>query len=448
MSAVHEPDTLLSLRGFGVAFGERTILSAVDLHIPDRHLCVLLGPGGTGKSTLLRTLAGFNDSNPSLRTWGQAWYCGRPLTESTRPALVSQSARLMMASLFENIVHELPERHALTNLEQRDLAQRLLLEAGLKELLARLDEPVIHLSLAEQRHIATLRLVAASPRLLLLDEPTTGLSDEEAARFLAYLLEEAKRRSVLIVLHNQAQARRLGGTVALLAGGAVQAVSPSETFFGAPASTAARDFVRTGSCALPAPDADPATLDPAVLPRPPLPPAARAYVSDSFGPRGFLWLKKSRLAGTPRPGIVDDIDYDLKALKRVGITCLVTLTRTPPDTAALARHAIENVWLPIDDMGAPSLVEAARLCQTLDGRLAAGDVIAVHCRAGLGRTGTILAAYLIWEGQSALSALESARRIEPRWVQSDIQVKFLEQFARVLSGAGQHRPPAMVPGGM
>jgi len=53
----------------------------------------------------------------------------------------------------------------------------------------------------------------------------------------------------------------------------------------------------------------------------------------------------------------------------------------------------------------------------------------VHCRAGLGRTGTVLAAHLIWEGKGSLSALEYVRRIEPRWVQSEAQVKFLEAFS-------------------
>ncbi|MDD4958907.1 MAG: hypothetical protein PHS51_06125, partial [Gallionella sp.] len=54
------------------------------------------------------------------------------------------------------------------------------------------------------------------------------------------------------------------------------------------------------------------------------------------------------------------------------------------------------------------------------------------CLAGMGRTGTILAAYLIWEGQSALDALETARSIEPRWVQSQAQVSFLTAFELAL----------------
>jgi atypical dual specificity phosphatase len=80
-------------------------------------------------------------------------------------------------------------------------------------------------------------------------------------------------------------------------------------------------------------------------------------------------------------------------------------------------------------MEPPTLTQAQQLCMHMQQQILAGEVIAVHCRAGLGRTGTVLACYLIFEGASALDALESVRRIEPKWVQSERQVRFLEEFA-------------------
>ena len=130
----------------------------------------------------------------------------------------------------------------------------------------------------------------------------------------------------------------------LIAGGSVHEAARTEDFLRHPASEAGKSFVRSGSCAVAAPDADPDTLAPETPPPPPLPVEARSYISDSFGPRGFLWLKKGKLAGTPRPGIVQDLEYDLKALKRVGVTTLITLTETKPDTEALAEYGIENTW--------------------------------------------------------------------------------------------------------
>lgn len=440
-ASVPTSEAVLSLHGFGVAFGERVVLSAIDIDITERQMLILLGPSGSGKSTLLRTLAGFNDASPALRTWGRAAYLGSELQQGERPVLVAQSARLLMASVLTNIVQDLPERASLTPLQQRELAARLVQRVGLDELIEQFDTPAAELPLALQRHLALLRLAAAGPRLICLDEPTTGLNDNEAHRLLAHIRAENQRHAMLVVLHNQAHARLLDGTVALLAGGVIQETAPLTQFFSAPASRAGRTFVQTGSCDVPSPGADPATLDPQAEQPAAIPPEAQSYVSDAFGPRGFLWLKKGRLAGTPRPGIVHDLDYDLKALNRVGITTLVSLTCTPPDSESYAAIGIANLWFPIPDMGAPALEQAQEICRQLEQLLAQGAVVAVHCRAGLGRTGTLLAAYLIWEGQPALSALETVRRIEPRWVQSDTQLRFLEEFAFALAnGSARHAP--------
>ncbi|SCZ59295.1 phosphatase domain-containing putative toxin [Thiohalomonas denitrificans] len=424
---------ILSLQGYGVAFGERVILSSLALEINDRQITTLLGPAGTGKSTLLRTLAGFNDANPSLRTWGRATYLGEELNQVGRPALVSQSAQLMMSSVLQNLVQELPERHTLTPFQQRELAQRLLSGAGLDSLVDRLDEQVVRLPLAIQRHLAILRLTATGARLLCIDEPTTGLERDEAHRLLDYIRKESANRAIVVVLHSQEQARHMAGEIALLAGGMIQEIRPNSAFFEEPESKAGKQFVQHGTCCVPAPDADPKTLDEAILPPPPLPKEATTFVSDAFGPRGFLWLKKGSLAGTPRPGIFLDMDYDLKSLRRVGINTLISLTQTPVDPEVLKSHGIKSLRFPIIDMQAPDYAFAVDICEHIEVLLGQGEVIAVHCRAGLGRTGTVLAAYLIWEGKSALTALEQVRRVEPRWVQSQEQVAFLDDFAAQLA---------------
>jgi atypical dual specificity phosphatase len=95
-------------------------------------------------------------------------------------------------------------------------------------------------------------------------------------------------------------------------------------------------------------------------------------------------------------------------------------------------------------MCAPGLGQAVELCRQIDAFITQGNAVAVHCRAGLGRTGTILACYLIWEGMEALDALEAARRIQPNWVQSTQQAEFLEDFAGYLAKnrAAVRRPAA------
>lgn len=428
-----EPDALLELRGFGAAYGKKVVLSEISLSIPETGVTVLLGPTGTGKSTLLRTLAGLSSASPSFRSWGEAFYRGTVLDDGERPELVAQSAKLMMSSVLENVVVNLPERRQLTHAMQRDLAQRLLQRAGLHELTDKLDEPAVSLTLAQQRHLAILRQLAAGPRLLCVDEPTSGLNDAESENLLRYLREEASRRALLVILHNQQHARLLGGTAVLIAGGHVQERQSIPAIFDAPLSAAAREFARSGSCSIASPGTPVECLAETATPPKPLPKAAFNYSGNAAGPRGFLWLVRGRLAGTPLPGVYFDIDYDLKALRRVGVTTLVTLTETALDAAQLAPFGLKNIWEPIPDMAAPTLEQGVRICQKIEQALMQQEVVAVHCRAGLGRTGTALAAQLIWEGRPALEALETVRSIEPRWVQSPEQVAFLEAFEHTVT---------------
>ena len=432
-TSTNQESGLLHLENYGAAFGEKVVLAEVNLDIPDRGVFVLLGPGGTGKSTLLRSLVGLNEANPSFRTWGKASYCGDPLGEGNRPSIISQSASLMMATVLQNVVHNIPERHTLDLSQQRELAIRLLEQAGLHHLVDKLQENVVSLSLAEQRHLAILRMAAASPRLLCLDEPTTGLESDSADKLLEYIQKESQRRAVLIVLHNLSQAKKLGGYTALLAGGHIQEVQSTQNFIEHPQSAPAKQWVKSGSCHVPLAGTPAEELADDVPPPPPLPDVARMAPSESFGPRGFLWLKRGQLAGTPLPGVFHDIDYDMKMLKRVGVTTLMTLTSRPLDTQVMQQFSVHSIWQAIPDMGAPGLEQAEKICRDINQAINQGEVIAVHCRAGLGRTGTVLAAYLIWEGAGALDALETVRGVEPRWVQSETQVAFLQNFAEYVS---------------
>ena len=84
-------------------------------------------------------------------------------------------------------------------------------------------------------------------------------------------------------------------------------------------------------------------------------------------------------------------------------------------------------------MDAPEIRQATEICNRIDLWLEAGHSVALHCLAGHGRTGTLLAAYRIWRGASAMEAIEEVRGCERRWIQSRAQVEFLEAFERFMN---------------
>ena len=432
---------ILELEEFGVAFGEKIILSSVNLKVPVVGNVVLLGPAGIGKSTLFRSICGINYANPSFRTWGKALYRNEKVHPDMveRPALVSQKVKLMMSSILENVIFNLPERSVLQKNQQIDIASRLLEQANLGDLVSRLDDSVIDLSLGQQRHIAILRTAVANPQLICIDEPTTGLEDDYVDTLLKYISEVSERRAVITILHNQEHAKKLKGMVALLSGGWIHEYGIDDEFYSDPKSKAGKQFVKSGSCATLGPEVDKETLEHIDLEAfempPPLPKAAKQFISESLGPRNFVWLKKGILAGTPQPGIMTELDYDLKALQRVGVTKLITLLEKELDAEHMKQFGIECLWLPINDMEAPTIEEATEWCKRVEGFIQNDEVTAYHCKAGMGRTGTMLTAQLIWEGMNALDALEHARKIEPRWVQSEVQAKFLEEFSKAVSNS-------------
>jgi atypical dual specificity phosphatase len=409
---------LLSFEGFGFAYGAKTILSDVDVAVGSRDRLSLVGPGAAGKSSLVRIVAGH--CSPSLRTWGAARYAGAPLGSGAVPALLEQRARSVLGSMLDGLVEAFPDRGQLTRGEQRDRAMGLLAGFALDGLAARLDQVVLTLAPAEQRVIGLVRAFAGGAPLVCADEPCVGLDDDGAALVLRVLARVAEERAVVLVTHNRREALALGGNVALIAGGRVQEIAPVEAFFRAPATRAGEQYVQTGGCAEPSIDAEPAELDESFVA------ARRAEARDRL-----RWVLPGVLAGLPRPGLLGEIEADLEAVAAGGIRALFTLEEEATVPAALAaRFGIDVRHFPIPDMQPPSPEDAVALCVAIDGSVAASRAVGVHCRAGLGRTGTVLCAHLVWRGCAFEYALDATRRVEPRFVQSASQLDFLRGFAR------------------
>ena len=425
----------LVAEGYGVSFGQRVILADLHFEVPQDGITVLMGPVGSGKSTLLRSLAGLNHASQHFRQWGRVDYQGRLLTHERCPVLVQQHVRLLGMSVYDHLVHRLQPHWTDGPERLRAYVEQALTALGVPELLYMLRIHTVDLPLVLQRVVAILGLAWGSAELLMVDEPTAGLSGSDEFVMMEVLRHLGQQRPLLVVMHNQRQARLLARHIVLMAGGRIQAQCGPEEFFDRPPNAVAERFISTGSCDLPAPDTPREHLADDAPPPPELPLAARLAVQvtpEYRGPYGFRWIIPGKLAGTPMPGVVHSVDHDLAALRTMGVTLLVTLTEEDFEQEALRRHGLRNLHLPIRDREAPTLAQVKMLIARMDVLLRRGEVLAVHCLAGLGRTGTVLAAWLIQDGLSAEAALARIRRIDPGYVQSREQEAFLQQVATEL----------------
>jgi atypical dual specificity phosphatase len=147
------------------------------------------------------------------------------------------------------------------------------------------------------------------------------------------------------------------------------------------------------------------------------------------------WILAGRLAGGPRPGLLDDLEEDFEQLRRLGIRLIVNLTETPHRPPVESR-GFGGLHFAIPDMG---IVSPRRLLPVLLQVLEhaeGGRPVLVHCKAGLGRTGMVLACCLVLRGESPESAIRQVRRVNSHFIQNAAQEDLVAGFAAYLAGIG------------
>ena len=199
---------LLEAHGVAKTFGQLAALSDVDFVVEEGQLHGLIGPNGSGKSTLLKCIAG-----AELPTRGRIQLGGHDITEATpsERARAGLSLKFQVTSVFpelsvyHNVLLALQAHHPLASLTFSRTRDRLhgrimeiLAELRLRERAAALAGVLSH---GEQQWLEIAMALASRPRLLLLDEPTGGMSVEER-RATGQLLIGLKRSCSMVVVEH------------------------------------------------------------------------------------------------------------------------------------------------------------------------------------------------------------------------------------------------------
>ncbi|MCF6147239.1 MAG: protein phosphatase [Candidatus Kuenenia sp.] len=148
-------------------------------------------------------------------------------------------------------------------------------------------------------------------------------------------------------------------------------------------------------------------------------------------PRNFSWLIKDEIAGMARPiSVVSDFEF----LKENGIDVIVSLSEWPLHKTLLDEFGFVNKHIPIADLTPPTQEQIEEFISFVNEAVYSRRRVVVHCDAGIGRTGTMLACYLINKGFSAKDAIAEVRKKRPGSIetieQEETIFEYEERFSR------------------
>jgi urea transport system ATP-binding protein len=224
---------LLEVKGLTTTVSGFTILRNLDFSIEENELRVLLGPNGAGKTTLIDMISGRYKP-----TSGRIFFAGTDITRMAPDDRVNIGIgrKFQVPNMYEtlcvfdNVMVSLKADRKVFSLlgrrvsaEERDRIWEILEFINLAD---KANDPVDTLAHGERQWLELGMLVAANPRLLLLDEPTTGMTEEGKVKTAGLIEEIAKRHTVLLVEHDMQIVRQIGRKVTVLHQGQLLAEGP------------------------------------------------------------------------------------------------------------------------------------------------------------------------------------------------------------------------------
>ncbi len=228
-------NALLSISNLGKNFGGVTALADLDLDVMRNRILGLIGPNGSGKTTFFNVVTGIYPT-----TSGKVVFEGEDITNFSPQkvyragvARTFQRSRLLLPlTIMDNIAlgdHSQLENGLFFNLfRRRSLAaqyreiqekSRELITIFDPDLADRIFEPVVNLPMISRRRIEICRALISSPKLLLLDEPSAGMTHEETFRLIDDILEIKDRieeLTIIIIEHEMSVMERITDHCAVL----------------------------------------------------------------------------------------------------------------------------------------------------------------------------------------------------------------------------------------
>ena len=143
-------------------------------------------------------------------------------------------------------------------------------------------------------------------------------------------------------------------------------------------------------------------------------------------PYGFSWIEKPFLAASAMP----HDETELAWLRDQGIDIVLTLTEQALPRKWIDNQGLMNVHVPIEDMTVPTTEDIEKCLRVIQKARDSNMGIMVHCLAGKGRTGTVLALYLVSKGMPGDDAINHIRMLRPGSVETEEQRRLIQKFAQ------------------
>ena len=239
----------IRISGLTKRFGATTVLNGIDLDIAPGERIVIIGPSGTGKSTLLRCLNYLDRPDAGQIRIGDLTVdaaharAADILALRRRTAFVFQNYALFAnKTARQNITEALITVKGLPKPEANARADAILRDTGLAD---KADSYPAALSGGQQQRVGIGRAMALDAPLMLFDEPTSALDPELVGEVLDLMRRLAEsRQTMLIVTHEMQFAREIADRVLFMEGGRIVEQGPPAQIFTAPQDPRTADFLR------------------------------------------------------------------------------------------------------------------------------------------------------------------------------------------------------------